>query len=159
MDKSIDADRLAQEILKSRDEFSTHMKTCQDKKHYRNTAVYFRDLIQSIKFDKPWPPLPEELDENYVPVPHELLDFLHTLLGGIKKDETVSYKQEIISYSVAQDIIYSVTNGKIKPAKHILLAWAVKALTGNIELINILNHLGYCVSRPKLEEIITALAT
>ena len=159
MDKSIDADKLAQELLKSRNEFSIHMKTCKEKKQYRNTALYFRNLIQSIKFDKPWPPLPEELDENYIPIPHELLDFLHTLLEGVKEDETGSYKQEICLHSIAQDIIYTVTNGKIKPAKHILLAWVVKALTGNIELINILNHLGQCVSRSKLEEIITALVT
>ena len=41
MDKSIDAEGLARKVLKGRGEFSIYMKTCQEKQHYRNTAIYF----------------------------------------------------------------------------------------------------------------------
>ena len=59
--------------------------------------------------------------------------------------------------SLGQDIIYAVTNGKVKPPKHITLPFAVKSLTGNTELIHMLNRLGHSVSYSQLEEIDTAL--
>ena len=42
-------------------------------------------------------------------------------------------------------------------AKHVLLPWTVKTLTGNVELIKILNRFGHGISYSKLEEIETAL--
>ena len=42
-------------------------------------------------------------------------------------------------------------------SKHILVPWAIKTLTGNVELIKILNRLGHGISYSKLEEIDTAL--
>ena len=45
----------------------------------------------------------------------------------------------------------------LQKTKHILLLWAVKTLTGNVELIKLLNHLGHGVSYTKLEEVETAL--
>ena len=41
--------------------------------------------------------------------------------------------------------------------KHVLLAWSIKAVTGNVELIKTLNRLGYGCSYSRLEEIDTAL--
>lgn len=145
MDKNIQASKLALELLK-----------CQSD-HIRNTALHLRNEIQGIDVDKPWPPLPEELDENYIQIPPDLLYFLHVLLGGNNEDHITSERRELFSLSLAQDMIFTVTNGKTLPAKHILLAWAVKALTGNVELVKTLNRLGSCVSLSKLEEIITAL--
>ena len=45
----------------------------------------------------------------------------------------------------------------MKTAKHILLPWAIKTLTGNVELIRIMNHLGHGISYSMLEEIDMAL--
>ena len=59
--------------------------------------------------------------------------------------------------SFAQDMIYAVSCGKQKPPKHILLAAAVKALTGNVELMQALNRLGHAVSYWQVEENETAL--
>ena len=64
---------------------------------------------------------------------------------------------ERVVQSVGQDCIYAVSRGKVVPAKHILLPWGVKSLTGNVELIKMLNRLGHGVSYSKLEEIDTAL--
>ena len=54
-------------------------------------------------------------------------------------------------------MIYAVTCGKHKPPKHLLLPYAVKTLTGNIEVIKILNKFGHGVSYSQLEENDTAL--
>ena len=59
--------------------------------------------------------------------------------------------------SFGQDLIYAVTCGKQKPPKHILLASAVKSLTGNVELKQALNRLGHTVSYDQIEENETGL--
>ena len=41
-------------------------------------------------------------------------------------------------------------------AKYVLLPWTVKTLTGNVELIKMLNRFGHRISYSKLEEIETA---
>ena len=62
-----------------------------------------------------------------------------------------------LATSFGQDFVYAVTHGKEKPPKHILLPFAVKSLTGNVELIHTLNRLGHSVSYSTAEEIDTAL--
>ena len=47
--------------------------------------------------------------------------------------------------------------GTIKAEKHVLLPWVIKTLTGNVELIKIINWLGHGYSYTALEEIDTAL--
>ena len=54
-------------------------------------------------------------------------------------------------------MIYAVTRGQHKPPKHLLLPYLVKTLTGNVEIIQTLNKLGYGVSYSQLEENDTAL--
>ena len=50
-----------------------------------------------------------------------------------------------------------MTCGQQKPSKHLLLPYAVKTLTGKVELIQTLNRLGHEVSYSQLEENDTAL--
>ena len=40
--------------------------------------------------------------------------------------------------------------------KYILFPFGVKSLTGNVEILHMLNNLSYCVSYPQMEEIDTA---
>ena len=47
--------------------------------------------------------------------------------------------------------------GKIKTPKQVLLPYAVKTLTNNVELVQILNRCGHGISYSQLEEINTAL--
>ena len=49
-------------------------------------------------------------------------------------------------------MIYSASNGKIKPRKSILLPSIVKALTNNTDLISVLNKLGHGMSYSLLME-------
>ena len=60
--------------------------------------------------------------------------------------------------SVAQDIIFSATHGRVKQAKHICLSMAVCHLTGSKQVITLLNRFGHGVSSPQLEELETGLA-
>ncbi len=47
--------------------------------------------------------------------------------------------------------------GKTLTPKRVLLPWVIKTLTGNVELIKIMNRLGHSCSYSSLEEIDTAL--
>jgi len=59
--------------------------------------------------------------------------------------------------SFAQDLMFGVSRGKIKPPKQILLPYAVKTLTNDVELIQMLNRCGHGIAYSQLEEINTAL--
>ena len=50
-----------------------------------------------------------------------------------------------------------MTGGQMKTAKHVLLSYGVKSLTVNVELIQLLNRLGHCMSYSQIEENNTAL--
>uniref|UniRef100_A0A6A7FTP2 Uncharacterized protein n=1 Tax=Hirondellea gigas TaxID=1518452 RepID=A0A6A7FTP2_9CRUS len=59
--------------------------------------------------------------------------------------------------SFSQDFIYAVTCRNQKTPKQVLLTYAVKTLTGNVELIRILSRLGHGISYSQLEENDTGL--
>ena len=59
--------------------------------------------------------------------------------------------------SFAQDLMLGVSRGKIKPSKQIPLPYAVKSLTDNVELIQMLNRCGHGIAYSQLKEINTAL--
>lgn len=118
------------------------------------SANHLRGQIKKIK-PKPWPPHPAELNSDYIEVPESLQMFLKLLLHGETQERTQKLERAV--QSIGQDCIYAVSRGRVVPAKHILLPWGVKSLTGNVELIKMLNRLGLGVSYSKLEEIDTAL--
>ena len=125
----------------------------------KQCAVKIRTDIKNSKVEQPWPPLPEKLDNEYVALPKSLTDFLKIILTGDMGVSPPSARVERLIQSFSQDCVYTITTGVQKPAKHmhILLPWTVKTLTGNVELIKILNRLGHGISYSQLEEIDTAL--
>ena len=60
--------------------------------------------------------------------------------------------------SIASDIVYASTSGRVRMPKHILLPFGAKVLTGNVELIHMLNRLGHGIAYSQLLEIETAVA-
>ena len=54
-----------------------------------------------------------------------------------------------------QDLIYTVTAGRVKTPKSLMLQCVVKSLTNNTEIITILNRLGHGVSYSTLSEMLT----
>ena len=122
------------------------------------TALKIRTDIKDLEIPETWPPnIPEVNIGEKAIIPESLLDLLETVLTGKPNSSNTRQRVQRLVSSFGQDIVYAVTNGQLKPTKHILLPFAVKSLTGNVELIKILNRLGHSVSYSKLEEIETAL--
>jgi hypothetical protein len=134
------------QVLKQQDK-ETVIKTC---------ALNLRDELKHANCKQPWPPQPDTLDNQYATLPKCLLNFLRLLLTGNLDSQPSSKVQRLIQ-SFGQDYIYAVSGGTQKTAKHILLPWAVKSLTGNVEVIKFLNRLGHGISYSQLEELDTAL--
>ena len=105
-----------------------------------------------------WPPKPSQLTEEEINLPDEVRVFLATLLTGNSKypEEPCSSKVQRLVNSFGQDMVFGVTGGRKKPPKHILLPYAVKTLTNNVELIQILNRCGHGVAYSQIEELNTA---
>ena len=59
--------------------------------------------------------------------------------------------------SFNQDIIYVVSGGRQKSPKQVLLPCAVKNLTNNAELIQMINRCGYGIAYSQIEEMNIAL--
>ena len=95
------------------------------------TALVLREAIQVQDTEaSSWRPKPSHLTEEKDSSPYAVL---------------------------GQDLIFAVSGGRQRPPKHILLPYAVKSLTNNVDLIQILNRCGHGVAYSQLEEINTAL--
>ena len=57
--------------------------------------------------------------------------------------------------SVAQDMVYLVSNGNIKTPESILFPSAVKSFCNNTEVVRLINHYGHRISNSLIEEIET----
>ena len=101
--------------------------------------------------------MPSSLDASSICIPSVVARFLICLLTGQSEPRNITERVQWLVSSFAQDMMYAVSCGKQKPPKHILLAAAVKALTGNVELMQALNRLGHAVSYWQIEENETAL--
>ncbi|XP_078679472.1 uncharacterized protein LOC144915103 [Branchiostoma floridae x Branchiostoma belcheri] len=125
----------------------------------QQAAIDIRDAIRRKQNTMSWPPRPSELEENALDIPQELRVFLYTLLSGSKdlSDGECNARVQRLMKSYAQDLIFGVSRGQIKQPKHVLLPYAVKSLTNNVELVSILNRCGHGISYSQLEEINTAL--
>ena len=93
--------------------------------------------IKEMKDSMPWPPQPNDLAPDKIEIPLSLRVFLETVI------DTRSTR---LMNSVAQDIKYNVSAGRIRTVKSVLLPTVVKALTSNTELIHILNRFGHGIS-------------
>lgn len=95
-----------------------------------------------------------------ITVPTLVQTFFENLVttgGDRNKKRPISDNKKRRIESLAHDAIYAVTNGRIIPAKHLLLALTMKALTGRRKVIELLNRYGHCVSYSVAEEIETEL--
>lgn len=121
----------------------------------KEVAYEIRQSVKNHCNNQDWPPDPSKLDKEHIDTP--LLDntFLQHLLMG--DDSALTERMMWLRNSIVQDLEFAITRGRYKPVKHILLAFAVKSLTGNVELIQLLNRLGHGIAYTQLEEIDTSL--
>ena len=121
------------------------------------TSSLIRQAIKKDMVSTPWPYHPSDI-ATHSTIPNELQRFLVGLLtGNPTSTANTSQRTDILVESFSQDMIYAVTHGQYKPPKHFLLPYAVKTLTGNTEIIRILNKFGHGVSYDQLEENDTAM--
>lgn len=151
---------LAKQVIESKGE-ATGAAVCMNDEEMIKTALRLRTAIQDQEIKASWPPQPSELTEDAVKIPEDLKQFLFILLTGktgFQNFQSCSQTIQRLVISFGQDLVYGVTGGKQRPPKHILLPYAVKSLTNNVELIQILNRCGHGIAyNSQLEEINTAI--
>ena len=96
-----------------------------------------RREIRSNEHKMSWPPQPSELTKSAIKFPDEVRAFLYTLLTGNTASSLEPFQPRVqrLMNSIGQDMVFTVSGGQQKPPKHILLPYAVKSLTNNVELI------------------------
>ena len=132
-------------------------------------ALFLRSEVKALKNKMPFPPKPTDLAEDNVQVPSALYNFLVWLLVGdteadgsritldrVKPPASSVDQRHIMS--LAQDMIHTVTKGRVKTAKHVALPIAVKQMTGSAQTVTLLNHFGCGLSKSQISEIETAMA-
>ena len=80
--------------------------------------------------------------------------FFNTLLS-VPPMESSSSRVNWLELSIGQDLVYAISNGRIKTPKSILYPYAVKSLTNSTKLITINNQLGHGISASILEGLAT----
>lgn len=94
--------------------------------------------------------------EGECSIPNELYVLIKSLLSGPR--ESRNERKDIKIDSICSSIIYSMTNGTVKPSTSLSLGLVTKSVTGSRKMVEILNRLGHCVSYNVVEELETELA-
>ena len=113
--------------------------------------------VRKQDFPQAWPPLVVEAEESGPIMPESVILLLRYLLTDTKENGHASQRVQRLVSSFGHNLMYSITHGKTKLPKHIILLSIVKSLTGNVELNQTLNQLRRSVSYSQVEEIDTAL--
>lgn len=90
-------------------------------------------------------------------LPSLLQTFLECLYRG-PMFQSFSEKFTRRMKSVGADIVFSVSNGKFIPAKHLALGLGFKSMTGKKEVVQILNKFGHSINYWLSEELETSMA-
>lgn len=99
----------------------------------------------------------KDIYEGDCELPSLLLYVLTLLIGGREQRYSHSEKKMRLIESIASDIVYAATHGEVRPAKHLQLGIVLKSLSSSRQILDIINHLGHCVSYTVAEELETEL--
>ena len=127
----------------------------KDREGIAKVATLIRNEIKEMKDEMPWPPQPSDLEPEKFQMPKILGQFLTSLITGQENGEHMSSRSARLRLSLAQDIVYIITEGRVKTPKSVLLPSVIKQLTNNTEIINTINRLGHGVSYSILSEMHT----
>lgn len=128
-----------------------------------HAAKAIRSLLVDVKPSMTWPPSPDDLDSGSAMIPDLVYNMMAWILlpqSEFSKEIAVKLPPDVhhLVVSLCQDLIHCVSHGRVKTPKHVVLPMTVKSLTGNVELITILNRFGHSLSYSQVEELETALA-
>ena len=119
-----------------------------------SSALMIRKKIKALKDTMPWPPSVHDLDTSKINITDYMALFLNTLLSGSSMESSSSGVNRL-KLIIGQDLVYAISNRRIKTPKSILYPYAIKSLTNSTKLITINNQLGHGISTSILEELAT----
>ena len=114
------------------------------------------EMIKKVS-ELAWPPSVDEIENKSREPPAELTAFLSKLLIDDSHHSIGSTKSRVVR-SIADDIIYNVSNGGFLTAKQCTLGLGIQSMTRQKWLIVILSRLGHLISYDEVLEIETAQA-
>lgn len=94
----------------------------------QDVASQIRQSVKQHCSSQEWPPDPSIISKENSETPKLITNFLQYVLNG--DDKVLNELMAWLSSSIGQDLMFGITHGRYKPAKHILLPSAVKSLTG-----------------------------
>lgn len=128
----------------------------EEKSILHSAALILRQKI----FDIERQALPEEIKtadllKGECNIPETLKDFYLTILAGSHSKRRKSFDSFRLSNSLAADLVYNVSRGKLKTNKRITLGMTLKSLTSSRKIVEIINRYGHCCSYHVVEELET----
>ena len=75
------------------------------------------------------------------------------MIGGPDPRRSTSVRKQRRIRSISADVIFATTSAQKIPSKHLQIGLAMKSLTGNKNVIEILNRLGHSVGYNTIEEV------
>ena len=124
----------------------------------QKTSLLLQEAVRSITTEYTWLPDPSHLCESATNIPDEPKAFPYSLLPGKTGNPAeCSGPVHCLINSFGQGIIYDVSGGHQKPLKQVLLLYAVKTLTNNVEIIQLINWWGHGIAYSQIEEMNTVL--
>lgn len=164
--------QIVETLVKKDDESRLEEIEVEEESEPENNIVYqvyhaskkVRALLLDVKQTMSWPPNPEDLESETNTVP----DLLYNMLAWILTSEAeYSIDKRVANLpshvhrwvlSIGEDLVHCANRGRVKTPKHVLLPMAVKSLTGNAEVVTLLNRFGHGLSYSQIEELETAIA-
>lgn len=141
--------------------------TCspQDENNVYHAAKTVRAALLNQEASMAWPPHSSDIKTENISVPN----VAYNLLAWILSDEDrpvednkvrvgVDEQCQRLVLSLAQYLLYNVSNGRHKTPKHVGLSLTVKNLTGSKEVVTLLNRLGHGMSYDQVLEMETRIA-
>jgi hypothetical protein len=120
--------------------------------YLREDITTHADNLQEII----WPPTIEQLSTEERKPPESVRKFFESILSQPGHCDNVNAPRLVDSFS--QDLVHGVTKGKTIMEKHFLVGLGVHNLTGQRNVVEILNKFGHSVSYTMTSEILTANA-
>jgi len=138
---------------------STSVRLSEESILKQSASILRKSVIETIEKPKSssWPPTVDELeDKERTSEVKYLSQFLKYLLVGEDSHHLIADSKHRVIKSIADDIIYNISNGKFLTLKHCSLGLTMHSMTGQKHPIVLLSRLGHCISYEKVSEIETA---
>lgn len=132
------------------------MTEMKDRDLLQRAALLLRQDIRNIQPTKLGNTITtEDLILGECKLPEHLTLFFTTLLAAFNYRRRKSAKTTRLVQSFSSDVVFAVSNGEIKPSKHITLGSALKSLCSSKKIIKIVHRYGHICSYDMLQHIET----